>query len=69
MRMPKKIPRDFRPIAKRALAAGWTITPTNGGHYRWTAPDGAFFYTAASPSDRRAPKNVKRNFEKLNQVA
>lgn len=55
-----KIPRQYKQLADAAQAAGWRIEPTNGGHLRWTHPaaDRPVF-SAASPSDWRAVKNVR----------
>jgi hypothetical protein len=50
----QKIPRDFRVLAKRARAAGWTITALGSGHLRWRSPSGQVVTSSESPSDRRA---------------
>lgn len=43
-----------------AEARGWSMRLTNGGHLRWTHASGAGpVYSAASPSDWRALRNVR----------
>lgn len=34
-----KIPKDMRPLVKRAKKAGWQVTPTGSGHVRLVNPD------------------------------
>lgn len=51
--------RDFRDLAQLALAQGWEINKTNGGHLRWKAPAGALIFSASTPSDRRAVANLR----------
>jgi hypothetical protein len=53
-----KIPPDYRPLAKRARKAGWTITGTRNGHLAWTSPTGRTVFSPSTPSDRRSLANV-----------
>jgi hypothetical protein len=55
-----KIPRDVRPLAQRARAQGWHVCACSGGHIRWSSPAGGFVISSATPSDRRAPRNLRR---------
>lgn len=32
--------KEYRPMAKAALDAGWTVSASRGGHVKLTAPDG-----------------------------
>ena len=54
-----KIPRDFRPLARLAHEAGWTLELLGNGHYRWQLPTGEWVYMSASPSNRRAPHKLR----------
>lgn len=53
-----KIPRDLRSAARRARAAGWTVTETRGGHLAWKPPAGRTVFSPSTPSDRRSVANV-----------
>lgn len=53
-----KIPRDLRPAAAVARAAGWTITTTRNSHLAWRPPSGPTVYSSSTPSDRRAVANT-----------
>jgi hypothetical protein len=55
-----KIPRDVRPLAQRARTQGWHVCACSGGHIRWSSPAGGFVISSATPSDRRAPRNLRR---------
>jgi hypothetical protein len=54
-----KIPRDFRPLARSAHEAGWTVEQLGNGHFRWRSPEGQWVYMSASPSDRQAPRKLR----------
>lgn len=45
-----RIPEPYRDLARAARKAGWVIEPSGKGHLRWTAPDGSWVITAATPS-------------------
>lgn len=34
------VSKGYRPLVKAALAQGWTLTQSNRGHPKLTAPDG-----------------------------
>jgi hypothetical protein len=34
------LPRDYRPMARAAIVAGWTITRSGNGHTKLRSPDG-----------------------------
>ena len=48
-------------LVKQAREQGWTVEKTNGGHYKWMSPVGKFFFSAFTPSDVRAVKNLERD--------
>ena len=56
--MNKARNKDLRELIKQAEKQGFNVKLTSGGHYRWTAPNGVFFFSASSPSDARALKNI-----------
>ena len=55
-----RIPRDLRALADKFTRAGGQLGLTNGGHIRWTLPNGGVVFSASSPSDWRATKAVER---------
>lgn len=57
--------KDLEQLIKAVRREGWTIQLTNGGHYRWTAPSGNFFFSSQTPSDRRALQRVKQDIRRL----
>jgi predicted RNA binding protein YcfA (HicA-like mRNA interferase family) len=50
--------KDLKTLIKQAQSQGFTVERTNGNHYRWIAPNGVFFFSATTPSDGRAIKNI-----------
>lgn len=56
-----KIPRDLRPLARRALAEGWVIVPSGGGHLRWQPPRGRAVITGSTPKRYgHGPRNTRK---------
>jgi hypothetical protein len=51
-----RIVRAYRAAHKAALAAGWTVTLTGGGHLRWQPPTGGPVFTPESPSSWRGTR-------------
>ena len=58
-------------MIRLAQSQGWTVSLTNGGHYRWTPPrkDAPLVITASTPSDLRALKNIKSRLRKAGLAA
>lgn len=56
--------KDQRALIREAEALGFVVKVTNGDHLRWTAPNGAFFFTAATPSDNRNTRNVRAQIKR-----
>jgi hypothetical protein len=48
----------LRAWARIVTSQGWTVE-YNGRHWRWTAPDGAFTFTPATPGRARSLKNAR----------
>lgn len=57
--------KELEQLIKVQRQDGWTIQLTNGGHYRWTAPSGNFFFSSQTPSDRRALQRIKQDIRRL----
>lgn len=57
--------KELAKIAKEAEAQGWTITLTNGGHFKWMSPEGGFMFTSQTPSDVRAFHRIRSDLRKL----
>lgn len=55
---PADVHADLRDVAAHAIAHGWTIHRTNGGHLAFRSPAGGQTFTSATPSDWRAVKNL-----------
>ena len=53
-----RVPESYRKLARAARRAGWTITPTGGGHLAWKPPSGRVIYTPSTPSDRHGTRNT-----------
>lgn len=62
------INKELGVLIKQAMKQGWNVNPTNKGHYKWVSPSGGFFFTASTPSDRRAFKNIKRDLRRYGFV-
>lgn len=59
-----KIHPDFRKLKEIAEEQGWVISIRTNNHLVWTSPTGAKVYTAATPSDYRAVRNIRRDLRK-----
>lgn len=51
--------REYRHLATVAQDQGWTVTLTHGNHLKWVSPTGSVYFSASSPSDFRALKNLR----------
>lgn len=50
---------EYGPLIEAALAAGWTLERTGGGHLRLRSPEGASVVFPSSPSDWRGARNLR----------
>jgi hypothetical protein len=50
--------KEFKQIVKIAESKGWVVQLTGGGHLKWTSPTGQIVFSASTPSDGRAVKNL-----------
>ena len=64
MSVSKGAPKELKVLIERAKAQGWEVTKNNGNHLRWKSPTGASVFTAGTPSDWRAIKNIMRDLRK-----
>lgn len=51
--------REYRDLIEIAEAQGWIVTMRRSRHLKWTAPDGWSYFSASTPSDHRAIKNLR----------
>lgn len=59
------IPKEYRPMVKAALGAGWTLTRTRQGHPKLTNPDGS--YATPIPTAYKSGglhKRIRRELQK-----
>jgi hypothetical protein len=56
---------DFGDVIRDAERRGWTVSLRRSGHLKLTHPNGAMYFTASTPSDWRAGKNVDRALRRL----
>jgi len=56
--------KDFEQLRKAAEKQGWTVSLTKGGHRKWKSPAGELVFSAQTPSDYRAIKNIIRELVK-----
>ena len=60
-----RVPAPLRAQARRARAAGWQITRTRSGHYRWQHPDGTVVITGSTPNGgKRSIRNSRAQLRK-----
>ena len=50
--------KEIRKVISLAIKKGYNVELRKGGHYKFTAPSGKFFFTSATPSDKRALANI-----------
>lgn len=53
--------KEMKELAKEAEAQGWVITMRNNGHMKWASPTGAVVFTSATPGDKNAFNQIRRN--------
>lgn len=59
MKLKTQPSKELSALLRRARAAGWSTTKARK-HWRLAAPDGiGLIYCSATPSDRRAIKNLR----------
>jgi hypothetical protein len=53
--------KEVQRLVKEAECQGWIVSLTKKNHYKWLSPIGKFFFSASTPSDHRAIKNLKQD--------
>ena len=56
--------KELKLIIRKAEAQGWEVTQNKANHLRWESPVGGVVFTALTPSDWRAFKNILRDLKK-----
>lgn len=59
------IPRQQRRFQQEMQARGWSVSVSRGGHLKWTHSNGAIYFSAGTPGDRRADKNARAAMRRL----
>jgi hypothetical protein len=55
----------MKSLEKTAVAQGWKVISTNGGHKKWLAPTGGIVISGSTESDPRGLKNHLARMRKL----
>lgn len=63
-----RVSKVMRPLVEQALEEGWTVSPTQNGHLRFTHPCGALVHGPSTPSDHRALKNLRATLRREYQL-
>ncbi len=58
------LPRDLKPFAKVAEAAGWTFSKTGTNHIKWTPPVGQPLFTPSTSDSRRLVANTRSDLRR-----
>lgn len=56
--------KDLLDLIRKAMAAGWEVKKTGGGHLKWVSPKGEVVFSPYSPSDYRGFKNMKAHLRR-----
>lgn len=64
--MPANV-KELKQIRLAAEDRGWIVEMTRGNHLRWQHPSGKIMFTALTPSDNRALKNISAWIRKIEQ--
>lgn len=57
--------KDYRPLAKAAVAAGWNISISRGGHAKLTAPDGRIVPLPGTSHGRNLYRSIRAKLRKM----
>lgn len=61
--------KELKPLIRAAEKQGWTVETTRAGRYKWTSPKGGLpYFSALTPSDRRAIHNITADLRKRGLV-
>lgn len=56
--------KEIEQVIERGRQMGWTVKLSNGGHWKWTHPDGGIFYSSQTPSCPRAVQRIEQDMKK-----
>ena len=60
--------KDLKKLIRDKERNGWTVLPTNGGHYKWIYNEnGRFFFSTSSPSDCFHLKKIKNDIKNIEE--
>lgn len=62
---PHDLPKDWQKLAAEAIADGWVLRRTNGGHICWKAPNGGMVFSPSTPSDWRGIRNHRSDMDRV----
>lgn len=62
--MSGTIPKDLRPIIRRARKAGWSVSQTAKNHLLLEGPDGGRVTAPGTTANRRAPKRLEADLRR-----
>ena len=60
--------KELNDLMKIVLRLGWSVSMTKNNHYKWVAPDGQFFYTSSTPSDKRALERIRKDLRRCGVI-
>lgn len=59
--------KRLRPLIEFALAEGWEVMRTPGGHLKFTKPGFASIYTSSTSSDHRSERNARSQLRRADR--
>jgi predicted RNA binding protein YcfA (HicA-like mRNA interferase family) len=60
--------KEIQELIKVAEDQGWRVERSNGGHFKWLAPNGKMVITSATPSDKRAFANIQTDLRRYGLI-
>lgn len=59
-----KLTKEYRDLFEIAVSQGWSLERRTNNHLSWISPNGAKVFSSATPSDKRAVQNLKKDLRK-----
>jgi hypothetical protein len=56
--------KDINLLIRLAIAQGWSVVQRRNAHLKWIAPTGFVYFSAFTPSDNRAIKNIRADLKR-----
>lgn len=60
-----ELPEAWRSLGNHAIANGWTLHRTGGGHTMWKHPIEGRYFSSSTSSDYRSVRNARSDMEKM----